>query len=284
MYPVILFTYKRVDTLKQVLYALKNQSKPIDKLIIFSDSAKVCEEESEIQEVRDILYAIDWAEPLIIKRKVNMGESDSLITGITEVLNEYEQAIILEDNILPVSHFYESMCILLENYKNTKSIFSVGGYPSIRNDGLPEYQFDAIISARFSIYGWGTWADRWAFMKPKIHFCSDTFNNLEQILPHDAKPSGNYDNEYYRTNLCLTLLSQQHDFRHVHTKHYMVKDMTIDITSHSHMNPITNIGQFFAEHNRLEDIIPTKLPSKETDYDKIDRAVQDYYNDISENI
>lgn len=290
MYPVILFTYKRVDTLKQVLAALRTQSKPISKLIIFSDGAKA-NEEDDVQQVRDILHAIDWTDTLVIERETNIGGEANIATGITQVLNEYEQAIIVEDDILPVASFYESMCLLLEHYKDTQSVLSVGGYPSIRNDALPDYPFDIIFSPRFSVWGWAIWADRWAFIEPKLHYFTNPFDNFEQIPTHAgddlaymAKEAEEHQGEFYWTDVCLALLSLKYNLRHVHTKHYTTTNIGINIGVHSFAHSLKNTEQFFAEHNQAEDRVPASLPHEGTDFDKIDKAIQDYVKDVETNL
>jgi hypothetical protein len=96
----------------------------------------------------------------IIERERNRGLSNSVISGVTQLCNEYGRAIAVEDDILTAPDFLTFMNRGLERYKDEPKVFSIGAF------NLPivtpkTYRYDAFCSYRFMCWGWGTWKDRW---------------------------------------------------------------------------------------------------------------------------
>jgi len=159
MIPLVLFTYNRTDTLLRVIEAIRYQTKMPDKLIVFSDGARVPTDDG-ILNVRKMLHSIDWLDTEIIERPKNLGCAPNIINGLTTVFKDHSQAVILEDDVLPARHFYEAMVLMLEHYSANEQVFAVGGYPSV-SKAVANYPYDVIMSPRFSCWGWGTWAECW---------------------------------------------------------------------------------------------------------------------------
>ena len=168
--PIILFVYKRLDHVRQVLDALlQNPEVSESTLIIYADAAKTSVDEKGVQEVRDYLKTLTgFANIHIIEREVNWGIEKSEIAGITEVLEHYGRAIILEDDIQVGPAFLSFMNAALEKYEDDERIFSVTGYSFIKEEQicskLPEYAFIQLTSA----WGWGTWKTRWKYFSKHV--------------------------------------------------------------------------------------------------------------------
>jgi hypothetical protein len=158
--PIVLFTYKRVDTLTQTIAALKNNYLAFDSdLIIFSDGAKNERDALAVEEVRRVLKNVNGFKSVTVnKSPVNLGLAKSIINGVTTVLKTYESVIVLEDDLVSSSNFLDFMNQGLEFYKYNSEIFSVGGFsiPIVSNS-----DYDNYFTFRSSSHGWGTWKDRW---------------------------------------------------------------------------------------------------------------------------
>ena len=105
--PIVLFVYNRklhtkrtVDALKKNLLANKSE------LFIYSDGPKKIENFEEVQKVRKYIKTIKGFKKIkIIKQKKNLGLANSIIFGVTEIINKYGEAIILEDDIITSPFF-----------------------------------------------------------------------------------------------------------------------------------------------------------------------------------
>ncbi|MBE9082834.1 hypothetical protein IQ278_11990 [Tolypothrix sp. LEGE 11397] len=169
--PVILFAYRRPDVVSQVLEAFRNDSIPL--LIVFCDGAKGDKDASEVEEVRHLIRSIDWCETVVVEKDSNSGLGVSIKSGVSEVLTDYEAAIIFEDDLVCVPGTYSYLCAALNRYKNDPRVMSVTAWthPAIipSNVGISPY-FDG----KAECWAWGTWARAWKGMdRPALDIMND---------------------------------------------------------------------------------------------------------------
>jgi hypothetical protein len=160
--PILLFTYNRLAETKQTILNLKKNIGAKDsELIIYSDAAKDESAIYSVQAVRDYLKTISGFKSVkIIERSINFGLANSIITGVTEVIENYGQVIVLEDDLITSNNFLLYMNAALNFYKENDKIWSISGYtPPI--DYPAGYCFDSAFGIRASSWGWATWSDRW---------------------------------------------------------------------------------------------------------------------------
>jgi hypothetical protein len=159
--PIVLFCYKRLDTLKRTIESLQqNYWADRSELFIFSDGPKKPEDEPLVQSVRDYLKTITgFKKVVIIDAEKNKGLANSIIGGVTDIINQYGKVIVLEDDLVTSRNFLVYMNTGLDHYKNNPRIFTIGGF-SIPIKGLNENS--VYFTQRACSCGWGTWKDRWA--------------------------------------------------------------------------------------------------------------------------
>jgi len=160
--PIVLFVYNRISHTRKTVDALKRNDLAIDShLIIISDGAKSEREKDLVQNVREFIRTIEGFKSLtIIERERNFGLANNVISGVTEVFENYNCVIVLEDDVITAPSYLTFMNKALDFYQANKSIFSVSGYPypiKIQSS----YKKDVFISYRASSWGWGTWKDIW---------------------------------------------------------------------------------------------------------------------------
>ena len=160
--PIILFVYNRPKHTETVINALKKNTLAADSILyVFSDAAKKEKDFENVDKVREIINKISgFKEVIVTEAEANIGCADSIISGITKVINKHGKAIIVEDDILTAPNFLEFMNEALYKYENDKRIYSVSGF--VPNEKMAEICKDFLFLAyRNSSWGWGTWADRW---------------------------------------------------------------------------------------------------------------------------
>lgn len=158
--PILLFTYKRLDSLKRTIEALQqNYGAKESELFIFSDGAKTPEDKHAINGVRNFIKTINGFKNIYISEaNENKGLANSIIDGVTRVIKDYGKVIVLEDDLLTATNFLSFMNQSLEYYKNHQNVFSISGYSyEIKVDNVKDVYF----TRRGSSWGWGTWKDRW---------------------------------------------------------------------------------------------------------------------------
>jgi hypothetical protein len=161
--PIALFVYSRLTHTRQTVDALlKNTLAKQSDLIIFSDAAKSELQAKAVSEVREYIHQIDGFKSVkIVERPVNSGLANSIIDGVTSVVNQYGRVIVLEDDLVTSSYFLQYMNDGLNIYEKNEGVVSIHGYV-YPIDGLPETFF--LWGA--DCWGWATWKNRWSMFEP----------------------------------------------------------------------------------------------------------------------
>lgn len=161
--PIVLFVYNRpwhtrqtVETLQRNLLASESE------LFVFSDGPKKPEDKEKIDEVREYIRSITGFGAIrLIERRHNLGLANSVINGVTEVIETYGRVIVMEDDILTVPNFLLFMNKALDTYREYDLIGSVTGY-SLPIQIPTDYFFPVYLTHRHSSWGWGTWQRVWS--------------------------------------------------------------------------------------------------------------------------
>ena len=163
--PIAFFVYNRpLHAKKTIESLLRNNLADKSCLYIFSDAPKNDNVIKDVKEVRDYIKTISGFKNIeIIEREKNLGLANSIINGVTYVINKYGKIIVVEDDLLFLNSFLRFMNDALEFYKDKKKIFSITGYNFPENlMKIPHnYNHDIYFCPRCSSWGWGTWEDRW---------------------------------------------------------------------------------------------------------------------------
>lgn len=175
MVPIIVFAYNRPDSLITTIEALKkNPEAQKSNLHIYVDGyrASKLSDKENVYKVIEICKSINGFKSVICKfSDQNKGLGPSIISGVSEVINTYGSAIIIEDDLIVQPNFLKFMNDGLEIYKENKEVWSICGYTN--KIKVLDYKYDAYFCPRSSSWGWGTWADRW-------NSVDWTFNNWEE--------------------------------------------------------------------------------------------------------
>lgn len=137
----------------------KNALAKDSDLIIYSDAPKKPEAADAVREVRAYLREIAGFKSVkIIERDKNWGLANSIIDGVTSVVNEYGRIIVLEDDLVVTPHFLDFMNRALDRYENEQQVIQISGYmfPVKLN-----IQDDALFLPLTTSWGWATWQRAW---------------------------------------------------------------------------------------------------------------------------
>ncbi|PIE99950.1 MAG: sugar transferase [Maribacter sp.] len=160
--PILLFTYNRLYETRETVKALqKNYLATESELFVFSDGAKDSIGEEKVNKVRDYLKTISGFKRVHIKEaKINQGLAKSVVNGVTEIIDQYNKVIVLEDDLITSPNFLDFMNQALDFYSGFPKVISISGY-TLDLPALKNYPNDFYIGYRASSWGWGTWKDKW---------------------------------------------------------------------------------------------------------------------------
>ena len=183
--PIVAFVYNRPDKTKDMIDSLGACSLAAEsELIIYCDGPakeSAIEKVEETREYIDTIPSLGYFKKVIIhKAETNKGLAASVISGITDVINEYGRVICVEDDLLFSNEFLTYMNKCLDYYEDDSRIWSVSGYSPAINSG--SYDKDVYLGYRASSWGWGTWKDRWDSVDWKVSdYRSFRFDPIENI-------------------------------------------------------------------------------------------------------
>lgn len=178
--PIVLFVYNRPWHTEQTVEALKKNSLANEsELIIYCDAAKNDTVSEAVDHVRSYVKQIQGFKKIkIIEREENWGLADSIIDGVSHIINEYGKIIVLEDDLVTSPYFLKFMNEALEFYKNEKKVWHISGwnYP-IDSTNLG----DVFLWRTMNCWGWATWKDRWS------HYEKDVEQTINAFSKEDIK-------------------------------------------------------------------------------------------------
>jgi len=162
--PIALFVYNRLEHTRQTIAALqKNDLAASSDLIIFSDAPKNELAGENVQAVREYLPQITGFKSVrIILREKNFGLAQSIITGVSEIVEQFGKVIVLEDDLITSPYFLKYLNEALGFYENNESVISIHAYVYPVKQSLPETFF--LKGA--DCWGWATWKRGWRLFEP----------------------------------------------------------------------------------------------------------------------
>lgn len=173
--PIALFVYNRPEHTRRTLKFLQaNLLADESRLFIYADAAKTDADEENVKAVSDLISKVEgFLSVKIIAQKQNLGLAESIIKGVSELVNEYGKVIVFEDDLLSSPYTLQYFNEALAQYQNEDTVMHISAYmyPLAYADDLPEtFLYRAVHS-----WGWATWKRAW------IHFNPDIDNLIQQF-------------------------------------------------------------------------------------------------------
>jgi hypothetical protein len=183
--PIAFFAYNRSEHAKQALESLSQCDGALEsELFIYCDGAKGPKDEKAVKKVREIVKSCNWCGSVqVVEHDVNLGLANSIIHGVTEIVNRYGRIIVLEDDLVLSPQFLNFMNDALDNYDDIQEVMHVSGYMFPVRGKLPETFFYRAASC----WGWATWKRAWNKFEPDAKKLLAKFTDAKQRWEFDIK-------------------------------------------------------------------------------------------------
>lgn len=271
MVPICLFTYNRLEETKKTVEALKRNSlAEKSKLYIFSDGPKTRGDIDSVHQLRQFIQEIRGFQSIeIIHSSTNLGLANSIITGVSRVLEIHNSVIVLEDDLVTSPNFLSFMNKAMKFYENDERVLSISGW-SLPLKSLENYKHDIYVHKRMSSWGWGIWKNRWdTILWDKEHYMRFRFDILNYLkfrrvgadLPRMLAYFLNGSNDSWAVRACyhqamnnlLTVAPKISMVNNIgfgetatHTSNYNRFDQNLNISSEENFTFINGIKSDFA--------------------------------------
>lgn len=201
--PVVIFVYNRANHFEKTFRALADcrEARETD-LIIYSDGPKDPAGAAKVQAVREKIRDLSpdgaFQSVTVHESEFNRGLASSIIAGVTEVLDQYGKAIVLEDDCVAHPAFLGYMNKCLAFYQNDSSVGSISGYtPQLEFPS--DFHDDVFAAYRSCSWSWATWADRWQDVDWEMKNIKQFYENRELLKRLNANGSDRFLRLYRQT-------------------------------------------------------------------------------------
>ncbi|MDR6785779.1 hypothetical protein ABIE26_004752 [Pedobacter africanus] len=173
--PIALFVYNRPEHTRRTLSFLKqNDLARESRLFIYSDAPKSAKDEAAVNDVRTIIRETEGFKSVkIITRSQNMGLANSIIDGVTQLINDYGNVIVFEDDLISSPHTLTYFNDALTRYHDQEQVMHICAYMyPLNTDHLPQTFFYRAAGS----WGWATWDRAWQHFEPNIDVLISQFD------------------------------------------------------------------------------------------------------------
>ncbi|HUJ79559.1 MAG TPA: glycosyltransferase [Nitrospiria bacterium] len=158
--PLALFTYNRPVHACKLLDSL-SRCRRLDEVnvIIHCDGPKTDPDRAAVDEVRALVHTrAAGLKARVVERPRNLGLASSIVTGVTDLCDQYGSVIVLEDDMQVAPDFLDYMIQALDRYESEPDVYQVSAfmYPVV----LPG-DCDAYFLRLTTTWGWATWKRAW---------------------------------------------------------------------------------------------------------------------------
>jgi hypothetical protein len=173
--PIALFVYNRPEHTRRTLnYLQKNLLADESRLFIFSDAPKTDDDKIKVEQVRQLIKEVSGFKSVkIILRKENLGLANSIISGVTQLVNEYGKIIVFEDDLLSSPYTLQYFNEALTRYATEEKVMHIGAYMyELADKKLPQTFFFRAATS----WGWATWARAWKDFEDDVDVLLNQFD------------------------------------------------------------------------------------------------------------
>jgi Glycosyl transferase family 2 len=162
--PIAIFGFNRPIHLENCIQSLLKNPEFLDSQVhIFIDGPRSSSERNLVNQTVDSVKFLESRKNVKFHlSKKNLGLANSIIGGVTAILEESETVIVLEDDLEVSPKFLKYMNEALSKYSECSVIASISGY---------SYPLFPKPSSSFFLrgaesWGWATWKTRWCYFEP----------------------------------------------------------------------------------------------------------------------
>ena len=158
--PIVFIVFNRPDTTRAVFQAIR-AVRPA-RLLVIADGPRADRpgEPDRCAETRAIIDAVDWpCEVQTNYSSANLGCKKRIISGLDWAFGLVEEAIVLEDDVVPHASFFPFCEEMLERYRDDVRVGMINGGSFLRRPFKPQGSY---YFSRFGhVWGWASWRRVW---------------------------------------------------------------------------------------------------------------------------
>ena len=192
--PIVLFVYNRSEHTCNTVQALqKNDLARESELFIYSDGPKDDpHSKDKVAEVRAFIKTITgFKKTTIVESEQNKGLAESVIQGVTDIVDRYGRVIVLEDDLKTSPDFLRFMNEALDRYEDEPQVMQISGHMF---DVKIKADTDAVFLPFVTSWGWAIWKRSWDCFDPSLSNYTKIKNDKQLMHRFNLDGAYNYFN------------------------------------------------------------------------------------------
>lgn len=172
--PIVLFAFNRPIHTKLTLKALSEADwADQSDLYIYIDGPRAQSDNDKILQIMVLAEKVEGFRSVkVIERSENYGLAKNITEAVTEIINQFNRVIVLEDDIVVSKSFLRYMNNALNYYENTHKVWHISAF----HENINVNDHDRIYFSRLMrCWGWGTWKDRWQYFHRDVKVIMKSF-------------------------------------------------------------------------------------------------------------
>ncbi len=163
--PILVFCYNRPWHVQCLLNSLLlNDDFGSSKVYVFCDGPKLGSEKKELENInltrKTVKHLLRGTNFELIERDYNYGLGLSIRAGLDFVFERYQNAIVLEDDLVVSKGFIKYMNYYLKALENVPNVWHISGFQ--RDGWLQAFVPEVFYTGFMNCWGWATWKSRWS--------------------------------------------------------------------------------------------------------------------------
>ncbi len=163
--PIVVFAYRRPEHLGNTLESLMRcEGFHQSPVLVYCDGPRNDDERTAVMATRERARELLGDSAEYYFSEINLGLSRSVIAGVTETINRFGRAIVIEDDLQLSPSFLTFMNRGLNRYADEEMVLQISGYQF----DVPELRSaTAALFLPFPVsWGWATWKRAWDKFDP----------------------------------------------------------------------------------------------------------------------
>ncbi len=192
--PILIFIYNRPEYLEKTLESLAlNPLVSESTLYFFADGPKKdasIDDLNKISAARQVARKKKWGkEVFVFEQSENLGLANSIIQGVTKIINQTGRVIVLEDDVEVSPYFLQYMNDALMVYENNRKVNGIGSWNFFSNKSTTPDTFFCPIP---DTIGWATWSNRWSSFENDSNILLESLKKKNLIAAFNLFGQYNY--------------------------------------------------------------------------------------------
>jgi hypothetical protein len=187
--PVAVFAFRRPGLTRELLESLRRNPEIAETdVTVFVDGPRNEDEARLVQATCEAVLGSDIPSLRLVRRDRNLGLSESVRAGVTELCEVHGRVVVLEDDLVVSSTFLRYMNAALDRYADAEDVMHVTGF--MYNVTLPT-ALDAAAFPAATPWGWATWKRAWRHYDHGASRASEVLD--DPYRRHEFSLHGSYD-------------------------------------------------------------------------------------------